>query len=120
LIVVDPVSGREVSRIGGMTTAGWVSWSSDGTRLQARDLSSRLGLHELSTGQNHLIPVLPGDPRPVRKGVPRVLGLADDDRMVVAVRRGRPPTVAPPSSCRPTANARARLRRAHRRHLDRT
>ena len=39
--------------------------------------------------------------RPVKKGVPRILGFADNDRMIVAVQRGRPPTVGPRRPERP-------------------
>jgi hypothetical protein len=35
------------------------------------------------------------DPRPVKKGVPRLLGFADNDRVIVGVQRGRSPTVVP-------------------------
>jgi hypothetical protein len=95
LIIVDAVSGREVSRIGGMTIAGSASWSPDGTRLLVRDMKSIVWIHDLSTDQNHPIPYLPG-PRPdsAKKGVPRLLGFADNHRIMVAVQRGRTMTVS--------------------------
>ena len=95
VVLFDADTGQETARLEGMSLAGSASWSPDGTRLVVETQAGhQISTVEVASGRLQAVSALPA-PRPQleRPNQPRVLGYADDDQLLVVVRRGRTMTL---------------------------
>jgi hypothetical protein len=90
VVLLDAESGAPLGAEDGFLT-GSLSFSADSRRLLMSTHESVL-VHDLDGGGARPISFVP-PLEPPRPGVPRLLGFADDTRLIVAVQRGRTMTV---------------------------
>ena len=95
VVLFDADRGQETGRLEGMSLAGSASWSPDGSRLLVTTQEcQRVCSVDVVSGQLHPVAALPA-PRPLleRPGSPRIVGHADDDELLVLLRRGNTMTL---------------------------
>lgn len=95
LLILDAHTGQETSRIDGVGLAGSASWSPDCQHLLVIDDKRVLWICDLRTGQQHLVPTLPGNrPGSWVDSSKRALGILDDRRLLIAVLRQATMTIS--------------------------
>jgi hypothetical protein len=89
-LILDADTGRELSRIDQAFLDGSLSWDPDGSRLCVREMTNVTRIHDLTTGHRSAIALLPGHRPPSEgRGVRRMIGFADDDRVLLCSQTGK-------------------------------
>lgn len=88
LMILDARTGAQVGHLDDVRLAGSASWSPDSSRLLVSDPMRVLWTYDLDAERRVVLPVLQGArPGSWVNGSQRLLGFADDQRLLVAVQR---------------------------------
>jgi hypothetical protein len=96
VFLYNAVTGRQSAIIENATLIGSVAFSPDSARLLIADRASdTVEIHHLDTGRTEPVPLIPLPlPDTTDRSVPRLLGFADNTRLLIADQRGRTMTIS--------------------------